>query len=199
MVDPAVQTTALLALSLVFGAAAVSKMAAWGELEGVVRNYRILPRALARPVAWVLPPVELALAFALLLPATRIIAALGMLGLLLAFAAAIAVNILRGRTDIDCGCFHSSLKQNLSWWLVARNGVLAGFALMALAQPAARGLVAADWLTILAGGLSLFLAYLCVGYVTLKPPPRFDDIAMARAQAAAEPGQPRASANWKTL
>jgi hypothetical protein len=199
MVDPALQSTAVFALSLVFGGAALSKIAAWDELEGVVRNYRILPSASVLPVAWLLPPVELILAIGLLFPATRAPAALGMLALLLAFAGAIGVNVARGRTDIDCGCFSSSLKQNLSWWLVVRNAVLAGLALLAIAQAAPRELVSADWLTILAGGLTLFLAYLCVGTVTLKAPPRFDEIAMARAEAAAQPAQPRVSSSWKTL
>lgn len=201
MIDPALQTTALLVLSLVFGAAAVGKINAWGELEGVVRNYRLVPAALVMPVTWLLPPVELALAIALLVPAMRPVAAAGALVLLLAFAVAIGVNVARGRTEIDCGCFRSSLKQQLSWWLVLRNLVLAGFALVALQTAAARALGAGDWLSVAAGGVSLFLAYLSVGYVTLKAPPRFDEIAEARAAAAREAAAtpPRVSASWKTL
>ena len=126
MIDPALQSTATLVLSLVFAAAAVSKIVAWGELEGVVRNFRVLPGVLVVPVTRVLPPAELALAVGLLVPATRSLAAAGALVLLLAFTVAIGVNVARGRTDIDCGCFRSSLKQNLSWWLVVRNLVLAG-------------------------------------------------------------------------
>jgi hypothetical protein len=53
--------------------------------------------------------------------------------LLVLFAAAMAINIWRGRPHIDCGCFQSALKQTLSWTLVARN---AGLALL-LAVPVA--------------------------------------------------------------
>jgi hypothetical protein len=41
--------------------------------------------------------------------------------LLILFAAAMAINIGRGRRNIDCGCFQSALRQNLSLTLVARN------------------------------------------------------------------------------
>ena len=55
--------------------------------------------------------------------------------LLLLFAAAMAINIVRGRRHIDCGCFQSALKQTLNWILVARNCGLA--ALLALAASVA--------------------------------------------------------------
>jgi len=52
-------------------------------------------------------------------------------GLLMAgYGAAITVNLLRGRSWIDCGCGGG---EQLSWSLVVRNLVLAGFALLPLA------------------------------------------------------------------
>ena len=104
--------------------------AAWGkaghrlEFQGVVANYRLLPDALVVPFAVVLPPLEAAVG--VLLPAgvfapwTEAVAA----ALLALFAVAMAINIRRGRTDIDCGCFQSALKQTLGWTLVARNAAL---------------------------------------------------------------------------
>jgi len=104
--------------------------AAWGksrhrlEFQGVVANYRLLPDALVAPFALALPPLEavvgLLLPVGVFSPWTEAAAAL----LLALFAAAMAVNIRRGRTDIDCGCFQSALKQTLSWTLVARNAGL---------------------------------------------------------------------------
>ena len=104
--------------------------AAWGKLrhrlefQGVVANYRLLPDPLVVPFAVILPPVEavvgLVLPTGLLSPWVD-----GVAGALLAlFAVAMAVNIRRGRADIDCGCFQSTLKQTLSWTLVARNAAL---------------------------------------------------------------------------
>ena len=46
-----------------------------------------------------------------------------------------AINLARGRRNIDCGCFQSALKQRLSWVLVARNVVLAALLLVPALQP----------------------------------------------------------------
>jgi len=119
--------------------------AAWGksrhrlEFQGVVANYRLLPDILVLPFALVLPPLEgvvgLVLPTGLFSPWAEAAAA----ALLALFAIAMAVNIGRGRTEIDCGCFQSALKQTLSWTLVARNAVLV-LALGVAALPAARPL-----------------------------------------------------------
>lgn len=174
-IDPVFQLAAALTLALVFGGGALSKMSAWAELEGVVANFRVLPRSLVPAATWILPPVELALAFGVLVPATRVPAALVMAALLAAFALAIAINIGRGRIDIDCGCFRSSLKQNLSWWLVLRNAVLIVVAVTCLLSPVARGLGWADNFVAVMAGLAVFIAYLSVGYVTLRVPPTYED------------------------
>jgi hypothetical protein len=111
-------------VGLVFLTAAWGKLRHRLEFQGVVANYRLLPDALVVPFATVLPPVEALigalLPTGLLSPWNEAAAA----GLLALFAAAMAVNIRRGRTDIDCGCFQSALKQTLGWTLVARNAVL---------------------------------------------------------------------------
>jgi hypothetical protein len=91
-----------------------------------------MPEFAVPAFALLLPLVEAAVAAALLFAPPswpEMSAAL----LLIVFAAAMAINILRGRRHIDCGCFQSALKQTLSWTLVARN---AGLALL-LAVPAA--------------------------------------------------------------
>ncbi len=116
-------------LVVMFFAAGVSKLRALDTFEGVVHNFRLLPNALVRPVACVLPVIELAVALALLLPATRIYGAWAAAGLLALFTVAVAINLIRGRREIDCGCFSSELKQKLNWWIVVRNVALAGLAL----------------------------------------------------------------------
>jgi len=173
-IDPVPQLTAALALAMVFGGGAASKMSAWAELEGVVRNFRILPGTLVPLVQWTLPPVELLLAVGVLVPATRAVSAAGMAALLALFAGAIALNVLRGRVDIDCGCFRSALRQNLSWWLVLRNGLLMALAAACLLPGTGRELGWADTFVVVMAACSLFAAYLCVGYVTLRRPPTYE-------------------------
>ena len=135
----------LLALRVLVGLVFVT--AAWGKaanrlaFQGVVANYRLLPDALVAPFALALPAIEAAVGLSLpsrfLAPWPAVAAA----GLLLLFAAAMAVNIRRGRRHIDCGCFQSAHKQTLSWTLVARNLALAGLALLS----SGGGLPASVW------------------------------------------------------
>jgi len=173
--DPMLQHTAALTLALVFGAAAYGKFTAWDEFEGVVQNFRVLPRALVPLVARLLPPLEALAAAAVLVPASRTAAGVVMAVLLAVFALGISVNLARGRVDIDCGCFRSSLKQNLSAWLVLRNLLLVVLAMACIAAPTERALGAADLFFAVMGAAVLFLVYLSVGYVTLRRPPTFEE------------------------
>lgn len=174
-IDPVLQLAAALTLALVFGGSAASKMGAWEELEGVVRNFRILPGFLVPLVRWALPPAEVLLAVGVLVPGTRALAASGMAALLVLFAAALALNVVRGRVDIDCGCFRSALRQNLSWWLVLRNGVLVALAAACVPPVTGRDLGWADNFVVVTAACSLFVAYLSVGYVTLRRPPTYEE------------------------
>lgn len=160
VLDPVIVWTARLVLAAVLLAAAVAKLRALEEFAGVVHNYRLLPELLARPVAYALPILEVVLAVGLLLEPTRRLAAAATAVLLAVFALAMAINIRRGRSHIDCGCFASALKQRLSWALVARNGVLIGLALLIVAPgPATRPLGALDLLTAAVATASLLVLY----------------------------------------
>jgi hypothetical protein len=112
-------------VALVFFAAAVGKMRHWLAFQGVLANYRLLPDALVVPMAYLLPPVEALLALWLVTAEHATWAIAGAAALLCLFAVAMAVNLTRGRRAIDCGCFQSALRQNLSWAWVWRNVALA--------------------------------------------------------------------------
>jgi hypothetical protein len=67
------------------------------------------------------------------------------------YAAAIAINLRRGRAHISCGCGFGGASggdQPLSWWLVARNLLLGALALLATLPATSRALGAYDWLTL---------------------------------------------------
>lgn len=142
-------------VACIFVTAAVGKLRHLTVFEGVLANYRLLPRWAIAPVHVLLPLVELAVGIALVLW-PRLAAPAAAL-LLLMFAAAMAVNLRRGRTDIDCGCHQSVLRQRLRWTLVARNAVLALLALLC-AAPVSSATVSA-WLTGAGAGLGLFALY----------------------------------------
>eukprot|EP01037_Dinobryon_pediforme_P012987 gene12987-13089_t len=109
---------------IVFVGAGLGKLRHRELVPGVVANYRILPDALVAPVAALLPPVELVLGTGMiasvLVPGTLRLLALPAAALLIIFAAAMAINIVRGRSHIDCGCGRSQLRQPLHWGMIVR-------------------------------------------------------------------------------
>jgi hypothetical protein len=153
---------------LVFVLAATQKAQAWRILPGVIANYRLLPRWMTGPAAALLPPVEMVLAILLLSALFNPWPSVAAMALLLSFAAAMAINIRRGRGYIDCGCGESFLRQTLSWTLVARNGLLAVLLMPALA--AAGHMTMPMILTASAAGIGLFLLYLLLNVFAALPP-----------------------------
>jgi hypothetical protein len=156
--DPIAVGTIVGALALVMFAAAWHKLSEPDMFAGSLGAYRLLPPALVAPVARVLPYVEAALGVAILVPATRPAALVLLAVLLLAYGAAMAINLLRGREDIDCGC--GGATHPLSWGLVARNGVLAAAALLASRPTLERSMDWIDALTLVLGVLSFYALYL---------------------------------------
>src|SRR5262245_3987768 len=100
-------TVAACFLSLVFLRGLLHKLGRHAELTGIIRDYRLMPHRLVSLVPLVAAAVaasEACAAVGLMLPQTRSVAALFACGLLLFYAAAIGINLLRGRTSINCGC-----------------------------------------------------------------------------------------------
>lgn len=141
-------------VGMVFVHAGASKLQHRDVLAGIVANYRLLPEAMVAPVARALPVAEIVIGLVLLAGGSRI-AVLPAALLLWIFAAAMAINIRRGRTHIDCGCGRSHLRQTLSWWLVARNLALSAIVLPRLLPAPMLGWP--ELATAVAGGASLFL------------------------------------------
>ena len=156
-------------VGLVFLLAAAQKASHWRILSGVLANYRLLPRKMAAPAAALLPPLEMVIAILLLSGLLMPWAALASIALLAVFAAAMAINLLRGRSAIDCGCGQPFLAQTLSWTLVARNAVLAALLLPSLAAAGSMTLSAA--LTGVGAGLAFFLLYLLLNALAALPRP----------------------------
>jgi uncharacterized membrane protein len=168
--DPALTWTLAVAVSMLCAASAAMKFADLGQFAAAVENYRILPRVLVAPAASMIPALEALAAMGLLVPATRAGASLLMAVLLAIFSAAIAINLARGRREIDCGCFGPALRQTLSGWLVARNAILFA-AVAAVAAPARlRPLGFADLVTIVFGAATLTVLYASMNYLLANVP-----------------------------
>jgi len=122
--DPSILLAVRVLFTLVFGIAVAGKLRHRDEFVGVVANYRLAPEALAPLIAWVIIILELLVAISLATGLAPVAGAALALSLLAAFAVAMAINLARGRREIDCGCFQSALRQRLSVALVVRNAVL---------------------------------------------------------------------------
>lgn len=112
-----------IALAAVFAVAAVGKLADRSGTRAALKSFGLPGRA-AAPIAIALPLAELAVATALLVPATAVAGAIGALGLLAVFSAAIAVNLARGRRP-DCHCFGQVHSKPIGAGTLLRNAGLA--------------------------------------------------------------------------
>jgi hypothetical protein len=159
--DPAIALLAKASLTLLFAAAAVHKMRHAQEFAGVVAAYQLSGERSSIVIARVLPVLELVVAIGIWAPPTRIAASLLGASLLAIYAAAIGINLGRGRRDIDCGCaFSGRGRSPIGWWMLARNAVLVSVALVPAAPIASRTLSPIDALTVLGGLCVLTLLYM---------------------------------------
>lgn len=172
---PAVHWVSALLLAGIFLPSAWSKLRAIDEVTGVVADYRILPEPLVEPFARTLPWLEIAAGISLLVPATRPVGAVLAAGLLLVFALAMAINLARGRTEIDCGCFIGRQKERIGWPLVVRNLLLVGAAALLTIEPAAVPPRLLEIVPILFGSAALLALYAAfsrlAGLAPLRRPP----------------------------
>lgn len=88
-----------------------------------IQNYAILPRFLVSWVAWILPPLELLGALALLTNRFQLAGWVLASALFLIFSLATGAALVRG-FDISCGCFGGNTK--VSWWHVLGNVLFVG-------------------------------------------------------------------------
>ncbi|QNG17845.1 DoxX family membrane protein [Rhodococcus triatomae] len=93
-----------------------------------VQGYALLPAPVEAAVARLLPIAEIVVGGALILGIARTWAALAAAALFLAFFAGLTINLVRGRRDLDCGCFAfggSDDVPRIGWFHAARAGALA--------------------------------------------------------------------------
>ncbi|SRR5579871_6060965 len=163
--DPALKWTLAAALSILFASSAAIKLAALSRFAAAVENYRILPRRWSWLTAVVVPVLEASAAIGLLISATREPAAIAAALLIAMFSAAIAINLARGRREIDCGCFGAALRQTLSGWLLARNAILIAAAAAIGGPERVRPLQMLDAITVVFGAATLTALYASMNHL----------------------------------
>jgi methylamine utilization protein MauE len=157
MIDPVLEWLIALAFAVLFASAASLKLRESAAFVATLADYRLVPRKMSGLAGVLIIAVECAVAAGLLWPATRATSGLIGAGLMLIYGSAIAVNLIRGRHEIDCGC--SLQRRPIGRWMVIRNLIFAA-ALSILALPVAeRPLGVGDLATITAGVFVLALLY----------------------------------------
>ncbi|WLH37945.1 methylamine utilization protein MauE [Pseudomonas sp. FP2196] len=158
-IDPIFILASALAVAVLLASAATHKLRAPARFARQLADYQLLPESLVRPVGRAIPLLELLIAFALLVPLSRGPAAWVAAALIALYAAAIAINLWRGRRDIDCGCAGPDQVQPLRPVLLLRNAVLIALALLASATPLVRDLNLFDGFVTVAASAVALLTY----------------------------------------
>lgn len=168
--DPVIAHVCRGVLALVFLFAAAHKLRAPRDFLATLRGYGLVPESIAPALAVLVAGAELFAGAGLLVPATQRAGALAAIGLLGVYGASIAINLGRGRRDIDCGCGGPSARQPLSGWLVLRNACLAALGIAALLPSSGRPLELLDGFTIAAAVGVLYLQYLASNLLLASAP-----------------------------
>jgi hypothetical protein len=129
-----VSLVARFALATVLVLAAIPKVLAPERFARVIRNYRLAPDRWSHPLARLVPLMELACAALFFLGLQQRVTAAVAAWMMLVFAGAVTVNLLRGR-DIECGCLDLTDHGRITWWVVGRDFALAACAAVVLLSP----------------------------------------------------------------
>ena len=163
MLDPRVVRTISTGLGLMFLIAAFHKFGNNVRFRVTLLEYQLLPERLVMPVSRIVPVGELLLGAGWLTGLypedLTAVASAALLGL---YAAAIGINLKRGRVHFDCGCGFggkSDNEQYLSGGLVVRNLVLMALALATLLPAGTRELGVGDYATLTAALLACVLLF----------------------------------------
>lgn len=161
MIDPLLPLVISTSLALLFFMAARYKFSDIRRFEAQLAAYRLVPDSMLGISAKALPWLEMSLVFLLMIPFTRPFAASVAATLLVMYAMAMAINIRRGRSEIDCGC--GDKPQTLSVMLLVRNAVLAAGALVVVVPVIERAITIADLILV-----ALFTAVLAMVYLLIE-------------------------------
>ncbi|CDY75438.1 Methylamine utilization protein MauE [Caballeronia glathei] len=175
MLDPVILMVSLATIAIVVLLGAAAKLREPAKFSDTLAAYHLLPPFALTPVAYAIPALEALGAVGLLFPATRLAAACVVIALFAVFGTALAINVVRGNTDIDCGCagFTASTREapkKIGWWHVARVAVLAAVASAALVTQDPRPIVWFDYFTAAAGTLCAVAAMLTLDMLLANLP-----------------------------
>lgn len=75
------------------------------------------------------------------------------------YSIAIFINLLRGKKEVDCGCYGPYRKEVIHWSLLLRNSLFIFFLSLGVIDPSERMLSFLDWIVCALTALSLILLF----------------------------------------
>jgi hypothetical protein len=160
--DPVLRLLIRAGLALLFASAAAHKLRDLTAFRASLAAYELVPRTVVRGVSVLIAAGEGIVAGALLLLGSSALPALAAAALLGVYTSAIAINLMRGRRDIDCGCAGPMRRQPLGAGLVVRNLVLFSAAVVSALPADPRAFVWIDVFTVVSGLAASCLLYRAV-------------------------------------
>jgi hypothetical protein len=146
-------------LVLLFIRALLHKASDLARFTGFLSNYDLLPQASLKAFTYVLIFIEALTVVSLLFSQFTQIGAAFAIGILLTYAAVIALNVYKGNLEIECGCGGPAMY--LSYGLVWRNLAIATMALP-LFLIARQPISFTDTAVAIACGAVLYLLYVAI-------------------------------------
>lgn len=162
ILDPAVELLLKLGFLSLFFLSLTHKALNFTEFEATVANYQkgLYPNwTLTLPLSLVIIFMELLIVMSALLISDGIVLGCLAAGMLVLYALAMAINLLRGNRMLDCGCTWGTAKQPVGYELVIRNLVLALFALLLTLPVEMRPLHLLDYFSVFAALLLSAVLY----------------------------------------
>jgi hypothetical protein len=169
MLDPVIGSLIVGCFVLLFAGAAGHKLRDLKQFAQVFAAYDIAPLLIRWRVSWLVPALEMVLAVALVLPASRAAASIMAAALLLIYALAIGINLRAGRDAIACGCGGPDQQRPIAAWMVWRNVLLAVLLGLSLLPWSTRPLEWMDGATVGFGLVAIGLLYSCAERLLGEP------------------------------
>lgn len=119
-----------LLLGLILLSVGASKLARPSNFQRGIQDYQFLSPALdsrlalSTILAYGLPIAEILVGVGLISGLLLFPALVVAIILMLIFSVAMAINLVRGRTDLSCHCGGTIGDHRISWWLIGRNGLM---------------------------------------------------------------------------
>jgi uncharacterized membrane protein YphA (DoxX/SURF4 family) len=99
----------------------ISKVKHFEESIVTIEEYKIIPKFLIKPFAFINITLEILLGLHLYMGLFQEVASFLAILLLTVYITAIMINLIKGRVNISCGCGGILGSKGISWWLVLRN------------------------------------------------------------------------------